>query len=193
MSQAKIDNSKLAEKINIRLLALEMAGADKHVKVLDLFHGTGKLWSIIKKMSPQKIDVLGIDIVDIDDVDVVANNMQILESIHLCQFDIIDADAYGSPYNQIKAIADKKYYGIIVYTNIRVGFGAVPKKMVLEAGYSEEMYEAVPTMFGKIGERLFYNWLYMSNVRMLHRYKTGRKEYGVFSLANQRPKEGERC
>src|SRR3954465_4124097 len=101
MSQQKqTDNSYLEGKVQDRLASLQHITKDT-VTVLEAFGGDGIIWSLVKERTDKKISVLRIDKKQNKrGIYLKGDNLKFLKSIDISGFDIIDLDAYGSPYNQ---------------------------------------------------------------------------------------------
>lgn len=106
MNRAQTDNSYFDAKIKLRIDHLPNK---KFLSVLDLFGGDGLIWNEIIKQSGKDITVLRMDIkLDKPGVYLKGDNLKFLKVMDLNQFDIIDVDAYGVPYAQLKEIFRKK-------------------------------------------------------------------------------------
>lgn len=181
MSSQKTNNSFLVEKIALRINNLP---EKEKIKVLDLFHGNGCIWGNIKKLSEKKIDVSGIDIKEYASFSLTGDNMKVIQSINLDNYDAIDVDAYGCPYEQIKIISQKiKSEKIIFYTFIQSMMGSIPFDMLNALGFSNEMVKKTPVLFSKNGHDKFLDWLSLLGVKQVRFINpTGRKFYGTFIL-----------
>lgn len=185
MSSQKTNNSFLVEKIALRLNNLP---EKQKIKVLDLFHGNGCIWGNIKRLSEKIIDVSGIDIKEYASFSLTGDNMKVIQSISLEPYDIIDVDAYGCPYEQIKIISQKiKSEKIIFYTFIQSMMGSLPFDMFSDIGFSNEMVKKTPVLFSKNGHDKFLDWISLLGVKQVRFINpTGRKFYGCFVLCPRR-------
>lgn len=145
MPKGKTDNSHLQEKISIREFLLP----DGNFNVLDCFHGHGVLWGEIKRRTNREINVIGIDKREDSKVIYGGDNLKIVPSLDLSKFDVIDIDAYGSPFDLLKIVLDKKYRGIIHCTFIRSVIGNVSDIIFTSAGVTKKMLKKCKTLFNK--------------------------------------------
>ena len=175
----KTDNSYLCEKIQLRLDCIKK----KNVSVLDCFSGTGKLWQAVKNKSKSKISVTGIEKeADKNIFSLPGDNLKYLKSIDLLKFDIIDLDAYGIPFSQLKILFERNYKGIVIITANQSIYGMIPRKMLYELGYTKEMIEKIPALFNRNGIDKLKNYLYLHGVQLIEGYFIGRKNYFCFNL-----------
>ncbi len=119
----KTNNSYLADKVALRVAHLP----DREVlRVMDCYAGSGVVWSAVKKLTGRRIAVLPIDIsADVDGFHLAGDNKQYLETMDLSRFDVIDLDAYGVPYDQLKIVLDRGFHGTVFVTFIQSVFGTV--------------------------------------------------------------------
>ena len=183
MKQVQTDNAFFEEKVLLRLESLP----DKPlIKVLDCFSGNGLLWTEVKKRSGKKIMVLRMDEkTDRTGIYLKGNNTKYLSGIDLLNFDIIDLDAYGSPFKQLEIIIKRRYSGIVHVTFIQTMMGALNKNMLLQLGYTDGMIKKVPSLFNKNGLIKILEWLHLKgNVDKVRIFTEGRKNYFWFYLVN---------
>ncbi len=176
------DNSLLAEKVLLRLNSLK-AIPKKRVRVLECFGGNGVIWGQVRAQAPlnKQIDVLRMDVkTDRDGVYLKGDNRKFLTSIPLNDFDIIDLDAYGSPYDQLKIIFERGYKGLVHCTFIQSSMGGVNHEMLQELGYTKAMIKKCPTIFSKDGFKKICAYLYKHGVRNVQAVVVGRKSYFWF-------------
>jgi len=180
MSNQQIENSFLKSKIKLRLSHLP---AKNSINVLDMFSADGKIWDAIKQsMTEKKFNILRIEKKpDKKGIYLQGDNLKFLKSIDLQKFDIIDIDAFGVPYNQLKFIFQSGYKGIIFVTFIQSVFGCLPSKMLLDIGYTENMINKCPTLFYKNGDKKFFQWLALNGVKKISYMKSNKKIYLFFS------------
>jgi hypothetical protein len=183
MSSQKTNNSFLRKKICLRINHLP----DKsEINVLDCFHGNGCIWKNIQRnIHDKKINVEGLDIKEYDEFALIGDNLKILPTLDFSRYDIIDVDAYGCPYDQIKIIAGKvTKTTLIFYTFIQTMMGALPFDMLADIGYSNEMVKKTPVLFSKNGHEKFMNWLSTIGVKEVSFINpVGKKYYGCFLLS----------
>jgi hypothetical protein len=182
LKQKLTDNSFLADKIALRINNIPKKQC---LSVLDAYHGGGSIWKNIQKKYQGKIKILKIDKEQKDDCFVLlGDNQKYFDSINLDSFDVIDLDAYGVPYEQLKSIFDRKYKGTIFVTFIQAMTGILPHGFLEELGYTKQMVEKCPTLFCKDGFKKMCNYLKKNGIeRIRYRQKKAgiRKNYLCFS------------
>ena len=144
------DNSYLAEKVQLRIESLPKKEV---VTVLECFAGDGLIWKEVKRITKRNIKILRIDQKDDKKgIYLKGDNLKFLQSIDLDRFDIVDLDAYGSPFTQLlEIIHAKQFKGIVHCTFIQSMFGALNKRMLFDLGYTKAMIEKIPSLFNKGG------------------------------------------
>lgn len=135
----KTDNDKIWLKINFRKKMLNDF-ALKSPNVLDVFAGKNKIW--------EKIDhgrYFGIEKEKNKGKNLHADNLKVLPSLDLSGFDVVDFDAYGCPIDQMKAFLKNGTFrrGVIFFTDIVVGMGAVNKDFELDGSFPSVIYKEV--------------------------------------------------
>ncbi len=146
--------------------------------VLDLYAGDGKIWNEIKNRTGKDFKILRIDQKnDKTGIYLKGNNIKFLRNIELRQFDIIDCDAYGIPYQQLKEIFRQNYKGTIFITYIQSMFGKLPNKLLFDLGYTKKMIDKIPTLFNKDGLQKLKNWLAMNGISRIKRLSFDKKHY----------------
>lgn len=174
------DSALLESKI---LLRLESLPEKKEVKVLEAFGGEGVLWNEVKKRTDKKIKILSIDANKYKRVQLQGDNIKFLNAFDLNEFDIIDLDAWGSPFKQLQIIFSKKYKGIVHCTFIQTMKGGINKELLYANGYTKNMAEKIPSLFGRNGVDKLMNYLYKKGVRSVKIISEKRKNYFWFKLA----------
>jgi hypothetical protein len=140
----KTNNTNLNAKVYLRTHFLDK---QKEYKVLDCYHGTGEIWNSVKNKG-YNIFVVGID--KKENATIKGDNLKVLPTIDLEQFDIIDLDAYGMPIKQLEIIFSKvKTEKIIYVTYIQTLFGSLDRILLEKIGYTKEMIVKCPTLFFK--------------------------------------------
>ncbi len=182
----KTDNSYLAMKVKLRMDNLP---AKKAIRVLDCFAGEGLIWREIQRQAGSKsFTVLSIDWGKRKDsrLALSGDNRKFLASIDLKEFDIIDLDAYGVPYAQLKMILARDIHpGTIVFgTFLQSVMGALPRGMLHDLGYPPQMIKKVPKIFNRHGQDKLLAWLGNNGVQRIKLYATDnrRKTYFAFSI-----------
>ena len=141
-----MDNTNLSGKIELRQQFLP---SKKEINVLDCFAGNGILWKTIKKNNPDiKFNITSIDKKKgLNNIYLEGDNLKFIKAFDLTKYDIIDLDAYGSPYFQLKEIFKKSFKGHIFVTYIQIRMGSINKEMLLKLGYSKNMVDKIKTLF----------------------------------------------
>lgn len=178
---AQTDNSYIADKIALRCNHLP----DKEtITVLDCFGGKGVIWKGCVTKSGKKIRRLAIDTrKDEIGFHLPGSNMAYLDTLDLSRFDVIDLDAYGVPYEQLKMLFRRGYKGAIFVTFIQTVMGAMPHGLLYDVGIPKEMIEKCPTIFYGSGWLYFLDWLAMNGVKKISHRSHDRKHYLYFSGA----------
>ena len=177
-SKVQTDNSFFAEKVKLRLDSLK----EVHTQVpsvLECFGGDGLLWKEVSRISGRKINSLRIDQKkDKDGSYLCGNNLKILPSLNLADYDIIDLDAYGIPWDQLALLKAQDYSGVIHITHIQTMMGALPYNALEHFGISHEMFKKSPTIYANFGGRPVKSLLYEMGYRKIYQYApTSRKIY----------------
>lgn len=180
MAQTKTSNSFLSDKAAIRVKHLPDGDC---LKILDCYGGKGWVWQAVQKLSKRNIDTLKIEIEESNDFFLPGDNLGYLREMNLSNFDVIDLDAYGVPYEQLKILFDRQYRGIVFVTFIQSIYGAMPIRLLMDIGFSEEMIHAIPTLFGKLGWQYFKEWLCLHGVKKIAHRSHARKHYVYFNCA----------
>jgi len=184
MSSLQTDNSMLAQKINLRLDAVGKVPKDK-VCILDAFSGNMVVWSQIKARTKKKLNILRIDAKpDRDGLYLVGDNQKFIESLDLARFDIIDLDAYGSPYKQLKILFERGYTGYVICTFIQTMAGRLDNELLTSLGYTDSMINKIPTLFSRNGLQKMLHYLNKNGVDEITGYFTGRKNYFTFKVGD---------
>lgn len=175
----KTDNSYLKEKIDLRIQSLP---EKEIVHVLDCYAGKGIIWNEIKRITQRNIIIVSIEKESGKNKTALqGSNLKYLNVLDLSKYDIIDLDAYGIPYAQLKIILQRKYRGIIHVTAIQSGMGQLPKGLIKELGYTEQMTKKISSIFNKKGIDKLKNFLYLHGVKNITGISIGRKNYFYFN------------
>ena len=182
MNKAQTDNSFLGDKIALRLNNIP---DKKNLRVIDAYSGKGTIWANIKKKYAGDISITRMDLKQnaSDDFYFVGDNVKFLGGMDLSKYDVIDLDAYGVPYEQLKIIFNKKFKGICFVTFIQSLMGGLPKDFLVDLGYTREMIDKCPTLFAKAGLEKFKSWLALNGVKSIKIRKHGRKNYLFFEIS----------
>jgi hypothetical protein len=151
--------------------------------VLDCYAGEGLVWDAVEREIGRPVRRIGIDIHDWGaGFYLPGDNTRYLRTIDLTQFNIVDLDAYGVPYEQLRILIDRGFSGRVYATVIQTIVGEMPHGMLREIGFTDDMISACPTIFGKRGWQFFLEWLALSGVREIRHRSMGRKHYVAFDL-----------
>lgn len=189
MMQKQTDNSHLRGKVDLRIESLKLI-SKKEINVLDAFGGDGIVWNEVKKRMPGiTIKVLRIDKkADKKGLYLKGDNIKYLKSdkFDLQLFDIIDLDAYGSPFNQLEIVFKRKYTGIVHCTYIQSGMGNINKALLQKIGYTDKMLEKAPTLFTRQPFKKMLSYLSVNKVKEIFNYQVNdRKNYFYFILGKR--------
>lgn len=180
LSKAQTENTFFNQKLQIRINNLPQK---EYITVLDCFHGNGLIWERIQQNTKRKIKILGIDNrKNLKPLYLYGDNIKFLTSMDLSFFDVIDLDAYGVPYKQLKIIFEKEYSGTVFCTFIQSQMGRMPDGMLFELGYTKNMIDKIPTLFSRNGYQKFKNYLSIHNAHDLNGLHTQNKHYISFRL-----------
>jgi hypothetical protein len=174
------DLSLINSKVQLRIDSIEHLKGQ--IKVLELFGGEGVLWNEVKKITKKDILILGIDKNKYKRVQLQGDNLKFIDSLNLNDFDVIDADAWGSPFYQIEKIFSQNYKGIVHCTFIQTMHGDLSKEMLLRLGYTEKMLSKVKSIFNKNGIEKFKNYLARNGVNKIYIVSKNKKNYLYFNL-----------
>jgi hypothetical protein len=183
MSTAKkTDNSYTAEKVRLRIDSLKLINKQE-INILEAFAGDGVIWNEVQKYTDQKLNILKIDMKDNKKgVYLKGSNEKFLPLFNFENYDIIDLDAYGVPFNQLEVVFKKNFKGIVHCTFIQSGMGSLPYGMLFKLGYTKEMLKKVKTIFNKNGLQKMQNYLALNAVNETFGYYFDRKNYFYFNL-----------
>lgn len=180
----KTDNSFLTDKIKIRINTLEKINK-KTITILDAYAGDSVIWNNIKNIPEykNKLKIIKIEKEKKGGIYLKGNNIKYLLSMNLNKFDLIDLDAYGIPYKQLKILFQKKYKGQIVITAIQSGLGGLPDELLIDLGYTKKMIKKCPTLFSKNGIEKLLNYLGNNGIKTANIISINRKNYLSFSAS----------
>lgn len=181
MKQTDNDSSMLEVKIELRERLVR--GKEK-VSVLECFSGDGILWKEVKARHPEcAISILRIDMKpDKKGIYLRGDNLKFISSMDLSVFDIIDLDAYGSPFPQLQLLFKKKYSGMVVCTFIQTVLGQLNKSFLEELGFTQRMIKKCPTLFNISGFDKMKSYLAKKGVKKILAYSENRKNYFSFHV-----------
>lgn len=182
MSSRQTDNSYLGDKIALRINNIPLK---KSLQVIDAYTGKGTIWANIKKTYKGQISLTRIDLKQdaSDDFYFVGDNVKFLGAMDLSKYDVIDLDAYGVPYQQLKIIFDSDFKGCCFVTFIQSLMGGLNRDFLIDLGYTKAMIEKCPTLFAKAGLDKFKCWLALHGVKSIKARSHKRKSYLFFEIS----------
>lgn len=183
MSSRRIDNSRLKEKVSMRLSL-----AKDGFRILDCYHGNGVIWGKIK--AKRQIKVTGIEKErGKGSIALYGECEKIIPRLDLSVYDIIDCDAWGIPYKSIKALFKNntlKKGTVVFYTFIQASLGRAPDELYEYIGIKKAMIEKCPTLFMNTAFESFQEFLRRNKVTCIYdsfyQDGTSRKHYGYFVI-----------
>ena len=178
MAVTKTDNSFFVDKIKLRINHLP----DDPI-VLDCFAGSGLIWRYVAGITKKNIQRLPIEKKNIDSFHLPGDNLKYLSTLDLSQFNVIDLNAYGIPYKQLKIIFQSNFKGIIFVTFIQSVFGGVDFDMLVEYGFPKSMIKQSPSLFFKLGFDAFKQFLAKNGVQKIWLRESDGKRYLAFDWA----------
>jgi len=175
----KTDNDNLSKKLAIRMFAIDALKnrGVNDIRVLDCFAGDGKLWHLLKKEYGDSLQHVGIDTKTKHGAKYIGDNRKYLKYLSIDDFDLIDIDAYGVPYEQLRIISKRRYKGIIVGTFIQCLYGGLPYAMLEELGYSRKMVRKITKLFFAGGWKKWSSYLKSIGYDFVHVYHCANKHY----------------
>jgi superoxide dismutase len=179
----KTDNSFFEDKVDLRLESLKSI-KNESINVLEAYAGDGLIWRNVQKHTKKELKILKIEKKDEKTgVYLKGDNLKFIGLFDMSHYDIIDLDAYGSPYNQLKVIFLKKFKGIVHCTFIQAVLGRINNKMLEDIGYSRTQIKKCPSLFSKNGMEKMKQYLAINGVKKIHiKRPAERKNYFWFSL-----------
>jgi len=146
------------------------------VTVLDCYHGTGAVWGEVNSRLETGVGVVPIDKKGGPGV-LRGDNRKFIRGLPLSDFDFVDLDAYGNPFDQILDLFERHYCGGVFFTWCKVGPGLYPG--VLRAPKIREVDKAFVL-------RLLSGFLYRVEAQeatVVYKKKTGGfNVYGFFRM-----------
>ena len=175
----KTDNSYLAQKVYLRQKYLP-----ENPVVLDCYAGAGLIWKKVQENLPSvNIQRLAIEKEpNKGKFHLTGNNMAFIGSMDLSRFNVIDLDAYGVPYEQVKTLFDRQYHGTVFITFIQSVMGALPYGLLLDVGFSKSMIKKCPTIFYRRGWDHWLEFLARNGVTRVAYIQHERKYYAVITI-----------
>lgn len=180
MSSVQTDNTFLEVKVKLRIDNLPAGTCN----VLDCYAGTGLIWRTIRERTQRRINVLGMDRKKLEGIYLQGDNLKFLASMDIRNFNVIDLDAYGVPYLQLKIIFSRKLHKetVVFVTFIQSVYGGLPYGMLEELGYSPTMIKKCPAIFFRNGFEKFKRFLAIHGIEQIKYYSQDQKNYLCFSI-----------
>lgn len=174
----KTFNSYLADKVWLR--ARNMPKGE--VNVLDCFAGKGTIWRAVGLVTGREINTLPIDTTNNEGFYLPGDNRSFLSIIDLSRFNVVDLDAYGIPYEQLKILFERGYKGCVFVTFIQSVYGMMSEGLLEELGFGNGMIKEIPTLFNKKGWEYFCEYLALHGVKRIRVRGHQRKHYLYFKM-----------
>lgn len=179
----KTDNSHIWEKVSLRLETVELI-QKKEINILELYSGDGVIWNKVQLLTDKKINVLKIEKkADKKGIYLKGKNEKFIPSFNFQKYDIVDLDAYGVPFQQLKVLFLKKFKGYVHVTFIQSGMGNLPSALLKENGYTDSMIAKCRTLFTKDGLSKLLYFLAKNKVENITGYFIERKNYFYFTVS----------
>jgi hypothetical protein len=152
--QVLTPNSHLSTKLRVRKEALERIGKSE-VHVLDAFAGQEIVWGAMRRLCPNiNITTLGIDKAKyLKPSIIMGDNRKVMKGLDLTEFDLIDLDAFGCPWEQLAICAEQAPEVPVVATHIIVTLGPTPRQLLEVAGIPKDWTDRK-----KVPHALFNRW-----------------------------------
>jgi hypothetical protein len=179
MMEHKTDNDHLPKKLALRMFAVDalLGRGEKTVRVLDCFAGNGVLWRLVGREYGKQVSYVGIDRAWSGGSRYLGDNRRYLRFLPLDEYNLIDLDAYGVPYEQIDIISRRQFKGTVVGTFIQCAYGGLPFAMLNELGYPRQMVQRVTRLFYRSGWRKWSAYLHLLGYEEVHVYHCANKHY----------------
>lgn len=182
--KGKVDNSNLDLKVDLRLEVVNKIDKDK-ITVFEAYAGDGIVWSKVKEKADKEIQVLKVEKKgQKKGFYLQGENEKFISLFDFSHFDIIDLDAYGIPYDQLKVVFEKEFKGFVIVTLIRTHYGRIPSELIKTSGITDAMIKKIPSLFskGELSDKIIDNFLYLGGAKELIGYFLDRKHYFYFKL-----------
>ena len=173
----KINNSYMNEKLFLRKKFFSNWDS-----VLDCFAWE---WHMRKRARDSwNCKYLGIDKKDYWKHNILTwDNMKLLKSMELSSFDIIDLDAYWSPFPQIDILEKKKFHWKVFITFIQTMKGWLHNWMLERIWYRKDMIKKCRSLFAKDSIWKLERYLYEIWIKKIYKVSPeSRKHYIYFNM-----------
>jgi len=160
-----------AEGLKVQL-RLDHLPDKRKVKVLDAFAGRGNIWRRIREArTHQHFDILAVETRGLNPGQIRLDNVRVMRSLKLADYDLIDLDGYGFPYRQLCEVFRQRPSGAVIYVTCPMaqgGLTSLPFGMMRDLGYTDRMLAKCRTLclrgqWGKVKQ-----WLARQGVRQLY-------------------------
>lgn len=175
----KRHSSHFAEKVLLRLEAIKGV---KEPRVLDLYHGNGRIWEEVSKRI--EVDVFGIEKEESKTPFkwIRGDNEKIVDTIDLSEFNVIGFDAYTNPVGLMNKVLPRlQRETVVIYTCCFTSIPGIPKNISAFPHFRNKC----KTITNKFIEDCWQEYLRKINVEkykeIQHKEKCFSKKYGFFS------------
>jgi hypothetical protein len=137
----------------------------RDIRVLDAFAGHGRIWQKVKAARPlTSFDVLSVERLGHLPGQVALDNVRVMRSLQLADYDVIDLDGYGFPYRQLSEVFRQRPTGAVVHVTCpmeQAGLTSLPYGMMESLGYTRAMLAKCRTLclrgqWGKVKQWLAF-------------------------------------
>lgn len=172
-------STHFSTKVSLRLKAIDGL---KTAEVLDCYHGDGLIWQSVAKRR-DGITVTGIEMNESGSPFFCykGNNLEIIDTIDLSPFNVIDLDAYTNPVNLMNKILprlDKPT--VIIYTFCMNRLSGIPGNLSMFSNIQKK----AKTITNKFLDDCWKNYLFSNGVEQFHEVRLNEgfiiKKYGFF-------------
>lgn len=167
----KTDNSFLIDKVKMRSNHLPEL---EEIRVLDAYSSHGLIWNLVKELNPNtSFNITRLDReVGKKGFYIRTDNVRFLASSDLNEYDVIDLDAYGVPFNQMEYLFKKReefdhVVGVFVTLNT-IGMGKMPLELLKVVGITSKMYKKSPILCSKHPRDKIFGYLAERGVREVY-------------------------
>jgi hypothetical protein len=131
----------------------------------------------MKREYGKRIVHVGIDKARRSNALYLGDNRRYLRFLPLDEYNLIDLDAYGVPYEQMQIISRRHFTGTIVGTFIQCVYGGLPFAMLKKLGYPQHMVRKITKLFYRGGWRKWSAYLRLLGYEEVHVYHCANKHY----------------
>lgn len=181
MTSPKTDNSLLKNKISLRQEVLNKITKDK-INILELYGRENIIWQRLQ--TTKKLNIIIIEREYKKGLNFYGDNKKYIPNMDLSTYEIIDADAYGNPFDLIDLIINNKTFkqAYFVYTFIRAGFRSLTNNILEQCGIKKEWYRRCRTLFEYKRDYFYQNFLSKKRIEVIFEKEYNNKKYGYFVL-----------